>query len=182
MAKVCEYLQNRPIALFDSEYGCAPLVKATAAIAADKLMRIRSNRCLWSTPPAYSGRGRPKIQGNQFKLNDSSTWWEPEQTLECLEPKLGRIRLRTWDNLHFRGSPKHQMTLILVERLDTVTGQLKTQPLWLVWVGVQMPPLTEIWQLYLRRFAIEHWYRECETNIALDNSEAKHSRTMRTME
>lgn len=52
--------------------GCAPLVKATAAIAANKLMRIRSNRCLWSTPPAYSGRGRPKIHGNQFKLNDSS--------------------------------------------------------------------------------------------------------------
>ncbi|MFM9265221.1 hypothetical protein [Tychonema sp. BBK16] len=32
MAQVCEYLQHRPIALFDSEYGCAPLVKATAAI------------------------------------------------------------------------------------------------------------------------------------------------------
>jgi hypothetical protein len=43
------------------------------------------------------------------------------------------------------------MTLILVERLDTVTGQLKTQPLWLAWVGLQMPPLLEIWQLYLRR-------------------------------
>jgi hypothetical protein len=24
---------------------------------------------------------------------------------------------------------------------------------------MQMPPLAEIWQLYLRRFAIEHWYR-----------------------
>ncbi len=101
-------------------------------------------------------------------------WCEPEQTLESLEPKLGRIRLRTWDNLHFRGSPKHPMTLILVERLDTFTGQLKTQPLWLVWVSVLMPPLTEIWQLYLRRFALEYWYRESETNIALDNSEAKH--------
>jgi hypothetical protein len=94
-----------------------------------------------------------------LSLTTPQAWWEPEQTLESLEPKLGRIRLRTWDNLHFRGSPKHPMTLILVERLDTVTGQLKTQPLWLVWVGVQMPPLTEIWQLYLRRFAIEHWYR-----------------------
>jgi hypothetical protein len=31
--RVCKYLQNRPIALFDSEYGCVPLVKATAAIA-----------------------------------------------------------------------------------------------------------------------------------------------------
>ena len=45
------------------------------------------------------------------------------------------------------------MTLILVERLEAITGQLKTQSLWLVWVGLQMPPLTEIWQLYLRRFA-----------------------------
>ena len=51
------------------------------------------------------------------------------------------------------------MTLILVERLETVTGRLNSQPLWLVWVGIQMPSLAEIWQLYLRRFALEHWYR-----------------------
>ena len=51
------------------------------------------------------------------------------------------------------------MSLILVERLEAETDQLKTQPLWLVWVGCQMPPLNEIWQQYLRRFAIEHWYR-----------------------
>jgi hypothetical protein len=76
LAQVCQYLQNRPIALFDSEYGCAPLVKVTAAIAADKLMRIRSNRYLWSAPPSYSGKGRPKIHGQQFKLNDSQSWWK----------------------------------------------------------------------------------------------------------
>ena len=92
LAQVCQYLQNRPIVLFDSEYGCAPLVKATAAIAADKLMRIRSNRCLWSAPLSYSGKGRPRIHGNQFKLNDTQSWWEPEQTLESVEPKLGKIR------------------------------------------------------------------------------------------
>ena len=79
-----EDLAISSIALFDSEYGCAPLVKATAAIAADQLMRIRSNRCLWSTPPAYSGRGLPKIHGQQFRLNDSQSWWEPEQTLESV--------------------------------------------------------------------------------------------------
>ncbi|WP_332956048.1 transposase [Microcoleus sp. AR_TQ3_B6] len=89
---MCQYLQNRPIALFDSEYGCASLVKAPAAIAADQLMRIRSNRCLWSARPAYSGRGRPKIHGQQFRLNDSQSWWEAEQTLESVEPKLGKIR------------------------------------------------------------------------------------------
>jgi hypothetical protein len=39
------------------------------------------------------------------------------------------------------------MTLILVERLETVTGRLNSQPLWLVWVGIKMPSLAEIWQL-----------------------------------
>ena len=159
LAQACQYLQHRPIVLFDSEYGCAPLIKATGASEADKLMRIRSNRCLWSAPEAYTGRGRPKVHGNQFKLNDTKTWWEPEQTWESQQPKLETLRVRKWDNLHFRGSPKHSMTLILVERLNSLTGQLKTQPLWLVWVGIQMPPLDEIWQLYLRRFALEHWYR-----------------------
>jgi len=51
------------------------------------------------------------------------------------------------------------MTLILVEGLETVTGRLNSQPLCSVWVGIQMPSLAEIWQLYLRRFALEHWYR-----------------------
>lgn len=34
-----------------------------------------------------------------------------------------------------------------------------TKPLWLAWVGEQMPPLSEVWRLYLRRFAVDHWYR-----------------------
>lgn len=52
LAQVCQYLQNRPIALFDSEYGCAPLVKATAEIAADQLMRIRSLSLLVVNAPS----------------------------------------------------------------------------------------------------------------------------------
>ncbi|WP_445172341.1 transposase, partial [Microcoleus sp.] len=107
---MCAYFQHRPIALFDNEYGCAPLVKATAASADDKLMRISSHRCFWSTPPAYSGRGWPTIHGQEFRLNDSQSWWEPEQTLESVEPKLGKFRFKKWDDLHFRGSPKHPMT------------------------------------------------------------------------
>jgi len=66
LAQVCQYLQHRPIALFDSEYGCAPLVKTTAAIAADKLMRIRSNRCLWSTPQPIVVKVDPKFTVNSL--------------------------------------------------------------------------------------------------------------------
>jgi len=48
------------------------------------------------------------------------------------------------------------MHVIQVERLGE--DQLrKFKPLWLIWVGEQMPTLTEIWPQYLRRFAIDHW-------------------------
>ena len=101
LKQVCQYLSNRPITLWDSEYGCAPFVLKTAGIAADKLMRLRSNLCLWGAPPPYSGKGRPRTQ------------------------RSGKV----------------------------------SKPLWLAWVGEEMPPLSEVWRLYLRRFAVDHWYR-----------------------
>lgn len=74
LKQVCQALPRRPLTLWDSEYGCASFVLQTADIEDDKLMRVRSNRNLWSAPEPYSGRGRPRWHGAKFKLNDSSTW------------------------------------------------------------------------------------------------------------
>ncbi|NMF67039.1 hypothetical protein DP113_19460 [Brasilonema octagenarum UFV-E1] len=50
------------------------------------------------------------------------------------------------------------MDLIQVERLDE--GLIRTaKPLWLIWVGEGIPELSQIWRQYLRRFAVDHWYR-----------------------
>ena len=149
----------RPISLWDSEYGCVPFVLKTADIAADKMMRLRSNLCLWGPPAAYSGRGRPRLHGQKFKLNDCGTWFEAIQTIDIDDPKLGQIRIHLWQNLHFRGAAKHPMSLVLVERINQEGSARVFKPLWLSWVGEEMPPLSEVWQLYLRRFAIDHWYR-----------------------
>ncbi len=48
------------------------------------------------------------------------------------DPKLGRVRVQMWHQLHFRQSPKHPMTLFRVERLEHPLRQ----PLWLAWVGL----------------------------------------------
>ena len=155
---VCQNLPTRPLSLWDAEYGCASFVKQTADIAADKLMRLRSNRLLYGTPPPYTGIGRPRIHGDKFKLNDSTTWWTPDKMLEILDPKLGQLRLRLWCNLHFQQSAKTNMHLIQVERLEASSSRI-SRPLWLVWVGEGIPELSQIWRQYLRRFAIDHWYR-----------------------
>ncbi len=38
-------------------------------------------------------------------------------------------------------------------------GHRQFKPLWLAWLGETMPTLDELWHKYLRRFALEHWYR-----------------------
>ncbi|MEP0874234.1 hypothetical protein NDA01_31565 [Trichocoleus desertorum AS-A10] len=150
---------ERAISLWDSEYGCAQFVLATADIDCDKLMRLRSNRCLWTAPPIYGGRGRPRVHGDKFKLNDSTTWHSPDQQSEVNDSKQGRLRLRCWHQMHFRSAAKHPLQLILVEWLDHFGNRRSDKPVWLIWVGETMPPLDQIWQLYCRRFGVDHWFR-----------------------
>ena len=152
-------LPQRPLVLFDREYGCASLVLQTAHLKADKLMRRRSNRCLYSAPPAYSGRGRPRKHGAKFQLNKPQTWWAAQQMVELDDPKLGKLRLRKWDKLHFGASSQHPMTLILVERLELGSNCCQAKPLSLAWSGENSCALEVVWRQYLRRFAIDHWYR-----------------------
>jgi len=159
LKQVCDHLPSRPISVWDSEYGCAPFVLKTTDIPADILVRLRSNLCLWGEPEAYSGKGRPKKHGDKFKLNEPTTWSEAVSVLEVNDPKLGRVRVSQWKDLHFRDAATRPMLLIRVERLNAEGNLRVTKPLWLAWVGAEMPPLDEVWRLYLRRFTIDHWYR-----------------------
>lgn len=51
---------ERPISLWDSEYGCAKFVKLTAELNSDKLMRLRPNRCVFGAPPPIQEQEDPK--------------------------------------------------------------------------------------------------------------------------
>jgi hypothetical protein len=51
------------------------------------------------------------------------------------------------------------MEIIRVEVVKPHSGKRKFQVLWLAWVAPTMPELKSFWRLYLRRFALEHWYR-----------------------
>lgn len=146
---------GRALALFDSQYGCAPFLKATQEIAVDLLFRLRSNRVLWGVPPPYKGIGAPCIHGERFQLNAPETWPEADAVLLIEDQRLGRVEIRRWLRWHFRKAPEREMTLIRVQCLD----RPKKKAMWLGFVGEQEPSLSELWRLYLRRFAIEHWYR-----------------------
>ena len=139
LRKVCAHLEKRAIVVVDIQYGCASFVKQTADIPCDQLMRLSSNRCFYGEPMVYDGRGRPRLHGKKFKLNDETTWGREAQKVEVEHPKQGRLQIQAWHNLHFRQAPDEKLSLIRVQRLDSS----QTKPLWLAWNGEKMPTLIE---------------------------------------
>jgi hypothetical protein len=159
LKQVTKHIKQKVLVVLDSEYGNGSWVNQTGEIPVSKLMRIRSNCCLWSKPDNYSGRGRPKKHDKKFKVNDPNTWWSASSTVEIEDSKLGKLIISQWNNLHFHSSSSHDMSLIQVERLNSRGSGKKRRSLWLVWVGEQFLELEDIWNQYARRFKVDHWYR-----------------------
>jgi hypothetical protein len=160
LRQVCPHLPARPLSLWDSEYGCAPFVKLTADIPADKLMRLRPNRCLWTAPPPTPAKkGRPRKHGDKFQLSDPETWPTPLETLEIDDQKWGLIEIKHWAGLHFRESADIPMDIILVQRKGMKLSADAVKPIWLACLLEEMLPIGEFWPLYQRRFNIDHWNR-----------------------
>src|SRR4028118_1372219 len=66
------------------------------------------------------------------------TWSSPVQQVEMDDPKLGKVRVQVWHNLHFRLSPAHPMSILLVERLTLDGCARVSKPMWLAFVGLSM--------------------------------------------
>jgi hypothetical protein len=165
VVKIVQAQNIRVVSLWDSEYGCAPFINATADIAADKLFRLRPNLCLWGPPPPYAGRGRPACHGPAFKLREPLTWGQPASKLELLDPQLGRVQVCAWRSLHFRRAAQQPLVVLRIERMDAVHTARDPGVLWLGWHGAEPPPLATWWKDYLRRFAVDHWHRFAKQDL-----------------
>lgn len=53
----------------------------TATIAADLLLRLNRNRCIFAPAPAYEGKGRPPEHGAKFSFAKPESWPETNETM-----------------------------------------------------------------------------------------------------
>ena len=135
LRRVCDLSKTRPISLWDSEYGCASFVKATADLEADKVIRMRPNRCFWGAPPPYCGWGRPAEHGAKFNISDQATWPEPSQTLELTDEKLGPVVVQLFENLHLREAKDHVFPVIRIHRTDAKNTRRDPKDLFIAWMA-----------------------------------------------
>ncbi len=159
LQQICLSLKPHPMSLWDSEYGCGKFLQQTAAIAADKILRLRPNLSLRTAPPVYTGKGRPRKHGDKFKLSDPQTWSSPIEAIEVDDQRWGKIEVKRWQRLHFLNTAEIEMEVILIQRVGQAAGVNQAKPIWLACVIKQPLPLQDYWPLYQKRFCVDHWNR-----------------------
>jgi hypothetical protein len=182
LRQACLALAVRPLSLWDSEYGCARFIQLTADIPADKIMRLRPNRCLWTEPPPYQHKGRPRKHGQKFHLAHPDTWLTPDEVKQIDDPVWGQVEIKRWRGLHFRATADVPMDVILIQRQGTKLTVEAAKPIWLACLIEEMPNLEAIWSIYQRRFAIDHWNRFAKQRQELDQTPTFYTGASRTVE
>jgi DDE superfamily endonuclease len=148
----------RPVVALDSGYD--PVQLARAQLAANLLVRLRSDRSFYRAPGPYQGRGAPRKYGAVFKLGDPTTQGEPDASRTLRDPRYGRVRVGVWQDLRLKGAADAPFTVarVQVERLPRRAKP--PAPLWLAWIGGALPDdLLDLWHWYSLRFTVEHGIR-----------------------
>jgi len=158
-----------PMFVFDAGYDPIALAAGLQDVAAQVLVRIKSDRVFYDDPGPRRGptKGRPPRHGRRFKLSESRSAPRPDAQIQLEDPRYGTVRVRAWHHRHpklhgpgrwagaenpiVRGS----VIRVDVEHLPNPIGRTK-KTLWLWWSGPGAPDLELCFRAYLRRFDIEH--------------------------
>jgi hypothetical protein len=158
----------------DTGYDGARLAFLLADLPVRVLVRVRSDRVMrFPVPPRTpGGRGRPARHGGEFAFNDSRTWPEPVHTTTTQTSRYGTAVARCWDRLHPRLTHRgvwadHDGALPVIEgtvirlQVDRLPGDGTPKPLWLWFsgTGITLAEMDRGWQVFLRRFDLEHTFR-----------------------
>ena len=148
------------------------------------MVRARGTRTFYHQPTPHAKRGSPQPghpawYGTPFELKDSDSWGEPDEVTETTfvsHQKISyRVEIQAWNNMLMRGEknlPMHQhpFTLVKIRWYNPQGEALFQKPLWLIVMGDRRAELSllDIYQAYLQRYDLEHFFRFGKQKLLLD--------------
>ena len=145
--------QTRCRVAFDGSYGNKRFFASAKDIDCDKVARLRKDRVMYCEPEPYSGNGRPPKYGQVFRFKDSTTWHEPDETVQFEDEHYGQVKLQLWRSLRFEYP--HEIVEIDVVRACVHTEKEKPpEPRWYGWQG-EKASAEDIWRSFLYRWPVE---------------------------
>ena len=147
------------------------------------ITRARGTRTFYHIPAAEankeSGKGHPTWYGTPFCLKDPETWEAPDDvaaaTFTSHRKRTYQVEIQAWHNLLMHGKKdipmhNHAFTLVKIRWYDPNGKALFAKPLWLIVMGERRAELSllDIYQAYLQRYDLEHFFRFGKQKLLLD--------------
>jgi len=161
--------------VLDAGYDAPRIAHLTGDLPVEILGRMRSDRVLRrATPPrVYDPRGgRPRRHGTEFVFGDPATWGTEQATTTTDTRRYGTATARAWDRLHpqltrraaWTGHPGPLPVIagtVIRLQVQHLPSGGDPKPVWLWWSGLDATTadVDRCWQMFLRRFDIEHTFR-----------------------
>ncbi|MFD6356642.1 NF041680 family putative transposase [Nocardia tengchongensis] len=159
----------------DAGYDVCRLGWMLADLPIEMVGRLRSDRVMRLPKPPYAydpKGGRPPKHGPEFRFADPGSWPRPEVTTVTSTSGYGKAEAQAWDRVHPRLTHRsswldHDGPLPLVEgtlvrlKVEHLPKDRAAPPIWL-WsskTGATGGDVDRIWQVFLRRFDLEHTFR-----------------------
>lgn len=146
------------------------------------IARARGTRTFYRQPvpddkPAE--KGHPTWYGKPFRLKEPETWEAPDQVAETTfvshKKVTYRVEIQAWHNLLMRGGKgcpmrQHPFTLVKIRWYNQKGEALFQKPLWLIVMGERRMELSllDIYEAYLQRYDLEHFFRFGKQKLLLD--------------
>ena len=177
-------LQNElVVSIADSAYGtdnCREIVSAYPNLVS--IFRLKSNRNIFSIAEIddQQSAGNKKRYDEKMKLNDVSTHRPPDAVTEfCWTTRGGKqqtIKVECWYDQLLRGTNtyrgyEHPMTVARISAYDPSGKMIYQHPLWIAVLGKRRNEISafEIFDYYLSRYDIEHFFRFGKEKLLLDD-------------
>ena len=147
------------------------------------IARARGTRTFYHEPVLEAEtkpqKGHPTWYGTPFCLKNPVTWGDPdaiaETTFISQHQVTYRVEIQGWHNLLMHGTQKIAMhkypfTLVKIRWYKPSGEALFQKPLWLIVMGDRRAEfsLIEIYEAYLQRYDLEHFFRFGKQKLLLD--------------
>ena len=124
-------------------------------------------------------RGHELWYGEEFKLKDEATCGTPDDTISVpFKTRKGKqftAHIKSWHDILMRqknGMPMNEypFTVVRITIMDEQNNQVYKRPMWLMVAGKRRHELTamQIWQSYIRRYDIEHFFKFGKSRLLMD--------------
>jgi hypothetical protein len=147
------------------------------------IARARGTRTFYHEPVLEAEtkpkKGHPTWYGIPFCLKNPETWGKPDEVAETTfisqHQVTYRVEIQGWHNLLMHGTQEIAMheypfTLVKIRWYKPSGEALFQKPLWLIVIGDRRAELSllEIYEAYLQRYDLEHFFRFGKQKLLLD--------------